>query len=81
MRCSSASWTVPEVAPGRPGPLADFGYLSRAPRAASISTRAAWALGVAPTISTASGDPAPGATGAALAELSAVLADPAPWPP
>ena len=46
-----------------------------------LTTRSLSARWVAPTISTAAGDRAPGATGAALAELAAVLADPAPWLP
>lgn len=45
----------------------------------ALASRALSARWVAPTISSSTGDVAPGATGAALAELSAVLADPAPW--
>ncbi|WP_270888813.1 ROK family protein [Pedococcus sp. 5OH_020] len=46
-----------------------------------LRSRTLSARWVSPTIHTASDDPAPGATGAALRELSAVLAHPAAWLP
>jgi predicted NBD/HSP70 family sugar kinase len=61
---------------GRLGHIADLlqPELERHLRTRTVSAR--W---VVPTIVAAEPDPAPGATGAAMLELSAVLADPAPW--
>jgi predicted NBD/HSP70 family sugar kinase len=46
---------------------------------ARLGTRTLSARWVTPTIQTAGDDPAPGATGAALRELSAVVGQPAAW--
>ena len=68
---------IPAIVLG--GHLGQVADLVRADLERALGARALSARWVAPTIVTASGDAAPGATGAAMAELSAVLADPARW--
>ena len=70
---------IPAIVLG--GHLGQIADLLRPDLERELATRALSARWVAPTISTGSGDPAPGATGAALHELSGVLADPARWLP
>ena len=68
---------IPAIVLG--GHLGQIAELVRPDLERELTTRALSARWVAPTISTGSNDPAPGATGAALQVLSGVLADPARW--
>lgn len=70
---------IPAIVLG--GHLGQIAELVRPDLERELTTRALSARWVAPTISTGSNDPAPGATGAALQVLSGVLADPARWLP
>jgi predicted NBD/HSP70 family sugar kinase len=68
---------IPAIVLG--GHLGQVADLVRGDLERLLTTRALSARWVTPSIATATGHAAPGATGAAMAELSAVLADPAPW--
>ena len=68
---------IPVVVLG--GHLGQIADLLRPDLEQHLRDRTVSARWVEPTIVAADGDPAPGATGAALLELSTVLADPAAW--
>ena len=61
------------------GHLSQIADLMRLPLEALLLTRVISAQWVAPTVLTAAADPAPGATGAALRELSVLLRNPSAW--
>ena len=68
---------IPAIVLG--GHLGQIAELLRPDLEHQLRHRVLSARWVTPTIESADGDPAPGAMGAALRELSAVLDDPAPW--
>jgi predicted NBD/HSP70 family sugar kinase len=68
---------IPAIVLG--GHLGQVADLLRPDLERQLARRVLSARWVTPTIESADGDPAPGATGAALHELSAVLDDPARW--
>jgi predicted NBD/HSP70 family sugar kinase len=68
---------IPAVVLG--GHLGQVADLLRPDLERTLGARALSARWVQPTIVAADADPAPGATGAALLELSTVLAHPARW--
>jgi predicted NBD/HSP70 family sugar kinase len=68
---------IPTIVLG--GHLGQVADLLRPDLEARLASRVLSARWVAPTVATADGDAAPGATGAAHRELSEVVADPARW--